>query len=136
MAGNPSAGPDAITLLVVEEDEAVRSFLNVALKNKSFEVLLAASGTEALQLFREHADRIRLVLMDVNMEGLDGPETLVQLQQMKPGVTCCFMSGDTSAARWPDLLAIGARKVFTKPFSSIQDLAQALHQIIDESASA
>lgn len=132
MAGRSFAIPEAPTILVVEEDEAVRSFLNVALKSKSFEVLLAASGTEALALFRKHVDDIQLVLMDVNMEGLSGPETLLQLRQMNQRVPCCFMSGDTSAARWPELLAMGARKVLTKPFATIDELAQTIRQIIDD----
>lgn len=123
----PEANP---TLLVVEEDAAVRAFLGVALSSYNFDVLLAASGEEALQLYRQGVGGIDLVLMDVNMLGLSGSETLIQLQRIDAQVACCFMSGDTSLELWPDLHSLGARKVFSKPFESIQQLAHTLREII------
>lgn len=100
--------------------------LQAALPTYGFAVLTAANGAEGLELYRQHGERIQLVLMDVNMQGLSGPETLARLIRMDEQVRCCFMSGDTSAQRWPELLKLGALSIIAKPFSSLQELARTL----------
>lgn len=130
--GNPQ-GPDAPpTVLVVEEDDAVRAFVRIALAN-SFNVIVAASGREALDIYRRLSGRIDLVLMDVNMQGLSGPDTLRRIREINPRAACCFMSGDTSLELRPELLALGAGHVFAKPFSSVRHLTQIISQIIEQS---
>src|SRR5581483_9411212 len=82
-------------VLVVEDERAVLQMLDVALRHYGFRVTLAASGEEAVELYRQNHGKIDVVLLDVQMPGMDGPATLAALQKINAGVRCCFMSGHT-----------------------------------------
>lgn len=132
---NPSSSERAQErplLLIVEEEEGVRQMMDCALTAHGFNILLAANGDDAIELYRRLGHKINLVLMDVTMSGLSGPQTLKVLQQVNPHVRCCFMSGDTSTQRWPELLALGASRVFPKPFPSLSELVQVIRQLCTE----
>jgi CheY-like chemotaxis protein len=61
---------------VVEDEAAVLEMMEVALRHYGFDVKLAASGQEAIDLYQRHHQTIALVLLDVQMPDLDGPDTL------------------------------------------------------------
>ena len=110
-------------ILVVDDNEGIRRMLQSALRALNFEVRAAGSGDEALDLFRRHT--IDLVLLDVQMPVMDGPETLARLRQIDPQVRCCFMSGNSGAYTVEELLRRGATHVIQKPFR-LADLRQAI----------
>jgi two-component system cell cycle sensor histidine kinase/response regulator CckA len=85
--------PRGATVLVVDDEPAVRNVAGRSLKRAGHEVLAAASGEEALELARERGNRIDLVLLDLVMPGLSGPETLVQLEVLVPGIKVVATSG-------------------------------------------
>lgn len=116
-------------ILVVEDEEQVRRMLAMALGHYGFTVLLAGCGAEAVELYRQHHDGIAVVLLDVQMDGLDGPGTLAALQEINPEVRCCFMSGHTGQYTSEGLLAMGAAHVLPKPFSSLDQLARTLRDV-------
>jgi CheY-like chemotaxis protein len=116
-------------VLVVDDNESVRSVLNVALQRQGFDVWLASTGEEALDIFR-HQQGIDLVLMDVRMPGLDGPETLEALRLLNPDIPCCFMTGDSGCYRHEELRRRGAACVFAKPFS-LAEISQCLWSLLD-----
>jgi CheY-like chemotaxis protein len=99
----------------------------------SFTAWLASGGEEALALYREHRGEVALALLDVVMPGLGGPATLLALRGLTPSLPCCFMTeqagGDTPAG----LLALGARRVFPKPFR-LDDLAAELWRLLGRDA--
>ncbi len=113
-------------ILVVEDDPAVLRMLGLALSAHGFDVWLAASGRAAVGLYETHHDGIGLVLLDVQMDGLDGPQTLAALRGLDPNVRCCFMSGHTGRYTVEDLLRLGAAYVVEKPFPSLRRLADLL----------
>jgi CheY-like chemotaxis protein len=119
-------------LLVVEEEDGVRTLLRLALSRFGFTVLTAANGPEAVTVYQNAGQSIDLILMDVRMRGMDGPQTLDQIKQINPHVRCCFMTGDTAVSRREELLAAGALKVFRKPFLSMSQLAKALHALLNK----
>lgn len=121
--------PRQPAVLVVEDDSAVRTMLNLALELHGFQVLLAANGLEAVDLYHQWQEAIALVLTDVQMPDLDGPSTLAALQRLNPEVRCCFMSGHTGKYSAGQLLAMGAAHVLYKPFSSLHELAQTLKDV-------
>ena len=57
-----------------------------------------------------------MALVDVHMPGIDGPETVTALKKIEPDLTFCFMCGSTGNYRTEELLALGARHIFMKPF--------------------
>jgi CheY-like chemotaxis protein len=103
-------------LLVVDDDGLVRVMAQLGLERHGFEVCAAPSGSEAIELYRAQGNTFAAVLLDVQMPGLDGPETLDALRRLNPAVVVCFMSGDTGAYAPEELLQRGASRVIFKPF--------------------
>jgi CheY-like chemotaxis protein len=67
-------------------------------------------------LFWRHREMIDLVLLDVCMPGLDGPQTATALQQLEPRIRFCFMSGDLGGYTDRKLRELGALALIPKPF--------------------
>jgi DNA-binding response OmpR family regulator len=130
MSKDPTDQSRTPCILVVEEEAGIRHLLELALSMNGFRVLLAASGEEAIDLYHQRNHDVDLVLMDVRMSGMDGPMTLSKLQKSRKDIRCCFMSGDTSWERSGELLALGARRVFRKPFHSLQEIVNDLRSLL------
>ncbi|HEX3430072.1 MAG TPA: ATP-binding protein [Rhizomicrobium sp.] len=81
------------TILLVEDEEAVRSFAARALKLRGYQVLDAAGGEEALDLVRRHTGDIHLLITDVVMPNMDGPTLVRAVRRLRPDVAVIFMSG-------------------------------------------
>jgi two-component system, OmpR family, response regulator len=117
-----------LEILVVDDEPLIRQMLELALPPHGLAVRTAAGGRQALDLYRTHRDTIDLVLLDVNMPGLDGPQTLARLREIDPDVRCCFMTGHSSRYGAGQLLAMGADHVFGKPFGPFGELASLLRE--------
>ena len=117
------ATPRKYGILVVDDEACVRDILNLGMRQRGFAVSLAANGQEALDLYRRHRWTIDVVLLDVRMPELSGPQTLAGLQELNPEIRCCFMSGDTGSHTEAILGNPGAATVFSKPFR--------LHEVVD-----
>jgi CheY-like chemotaxis protein len=117
-------------ILVVEDEATVLKMMEVALRHYGFAVKLAACGQEAIDLYQRHHQTIALVLLDVQMPDLDGPDTLAALQKINPGVRFCFMSGHTGKYDPEELRAMGAAHVFQKPFASLSLFARLLWRLV------
>jgi CheY-like chemotaxis protein len=116
-------------VLVVEDHPDVRQLLGLALPRFGLPVWLAEGGREAIRLYREHRREIGVVLLDVQMPDLDGPETLAALRGLDPAVRVVFMSGNLGPYAAEDLLALGAARILEKPFRSLAALAQTLQEV-------
>lgn len=87
--GDAKAGPE--TILLVEDDERVRSLVRRVLDARGYQVLSAADGAEALEIWhREHCD---LLLSDIVMPGISGVELAETLRRQRPGLKVILMSG-------------------------------------------
>jgi CheY-like chemotaxis protein len=117
-------------VLVVDDEHLVRIMVQLALERNNFDVWLASSGREAIHLYRKHRDRIDVVLLDVCMTGLDGPQTLDALRELNPKVLACFMSSDTARYESDELRQRGTAHVIAKPFR-LDQLANVLHRLVN-----
>ena len=89
----PLAGGE--TVLVAEDDDAVRRITERLVRAGGYRVLTAASGAEALRLAERHAGGLDLLLTDMVMPGMTGRELAARLRVMHPGVRVVYMSGYT-----------------------------------------
>jgi two-component system cell cycle sensor histidine kinase/response regulator CckA len=80
-------------VLLVEDEDAVRSFAVRALSRQGYEVLEAASGAEALKVMAKAQGKVDLVVSDVIMPEMDGPTMLKELRKTKPDLKIIFVSG-------------------------------------------
>ena len=84
------------SILLVEDEAAVRHLFRVILQRKGYEVFEAESGVAGLQVWKEHQSKIQLLVTDMVMpEGISGRELAEQLQQEKPSLKVIYCSGYT-----------------------------------------
>src|SRR5690606_14172581 len=81
------------TILVAEDNDSVRAIVKRVLERAGYFVLLARSGEEALELLLTKEQHVDLLLSDVIMPGITGPELLEQVQATHPELPYLFMSG-------------------------------------------
>ncbi len=81
------------TILLVEDDDPVRTFGARALRNRGYQVIEAKGGDEALALMREHAGKIDLLITDVVMPQMDGPTLVREMRELDPELKVIFISG-------------------------------------------
>ena len=119
----------AVGVLVIEDEKLMRRSLEQGLRKRGFSVWAAADGGEGVELYRRFGEQIDVVLSDLNMPVMDGPQTLDSLRQINPLVRFCFMTGDVRLSTLTGLLKLGALRVFTKPFSSVAEVAEELREL-------
>jgi CheY-like chemotaxis protein len=81
------------TVLLVDDQDAVRNMAKSMLKRLGYEVLAAPGGAEAVRMLRENLDQIRCVITDLTMPGMDGWETLAALRKIQPHIPVILVSG-------------------------------------------
>ncbi|OLD75114.1 MAG: hypothetical protein AUI33_05755 [Ignavibacteria bacterium 13_1_40CM_2_61_4] len=121
------------TLLLVEDEEAVRTLARRALEAQGYQVLAAASGPEALALAERHAGPIHALVTDVVMPGMSGPEVARRLSATRPAMQVLYTSGYTADATVHHGLEEGAAAFLQKPFEP-DSLTAKVRQVLDRPA--
>jgi PAS domain S-box-containing protein len=114
-AGTPGGSE---TILLVEDDEAVREFLAQTLERHGYHVLSADNQTAALALAQAHLEPIDLVVTDVVMPGGTGPELVRALEQLRPGIPALFISGYADGVLSRERTFPKASHFLQKPFAA------------------
>jgi CheY-like chemotaxis protein len=120
-------------ILIADDMALILSLLKFELEDRGFSVWLAVDGGDALELYQNHRGDIDLVLLDVQMPGMDGLDALEALRRLNPDVVTCFMTGNAGTYSQADLAQRGAAWVFTKPFRP-DDVAVVLQHLTSASA--
>jgi two-component system cell cycle sensor histidine kinase/response regulator CckA len=118
------------TVLLVEDEDAVRAFASRALASRGYKVLEADSGEMALRLFGENHDTIDLVLSDVVMPEMDGPTLLKELRKRGAKTKIVFISGYAEDAFEKNLEGQTDFAFLPKPFT-LKQLAEAVKQAME-----
>jgi CheY-like chemotaxis protein len=111
-AGEPAPGG---TVLLVEDDPAVRSVAAELLEDAGHIVLPAADGAEAIEVSNAHEAAIDVVLTDLTMPGPPVEETIARLRERRPGVAVVYMSGRGGGG-----FDEGDEIFLQKPFSGVE----------------
>jgi PAS domain S-box-containing protein len=124
--------PGRETILLAEDEEALRAVMRITLTRAGYTVLDAGDGQRALALIKEHPDKVHLVLSDVVMPGMSGPDLVREIVRVQPSVKVLFMSGyadDTIVHQ--GVLGEGIEFI-NKPFTFIQ-LNRKVREVLDKS---
>jgi two-component system cell cycle sensor histidine kinase/response regulator CckA len=105
------------TILLAEDEPGVRAFLEMALRRAGHRVIATSSGTEALAIGEQHTDPIDLLIADVVMPGLSGPDAADQLKQRHPAMQTLFLSGYSSHSALPARVTAEPGAFLQKPFT-------------------
>ncbi len=119
------------TLLVVEDEEALRRVAVRILSASGYRVLAAANGDEALQVSAQHPGVIHLLLTDVVMPGMSGRVLAQQLTQMRPDIKVLYMSGYTDNAIVHHGVLDAGTQLLSKPFAATE-LTRKVRELLDE----
>ena len=122
------------TLLVVENEIAIKALVQMALERQGYVVLTAESGSEALRLAAAHAGPIDLLITDVVMDDLRGPDLARRLVAERPGLTTLFMSGYMDDTLGEQGVLPSSVNFIQKPFSP-RTIAQKVREILDGTSS-
>ena len=104
------------TLLVVDDDEVVRRFMARVLEDEGYRVLLAEDGNEALALLKRYMPRIHLVVTDVLLPRMTGPELAIRVALQLSPPPVLFVSGGHNLGELPG-------PILWKPFLSAELIA-------------
>jgi two-component system cell cycle sensor histidine kinase/response regulator CckA len=104
-------------VLVIDDDPAVRKVLGAMAESQGFSPLLAGGGDEGVRLYARHRGAVAAVVLDVQMSGKDGPQTLGELRALDPALPCVFVTGFSPNYSYADLAGRGA-VVLSKPLAS------------------
>jgi two-component system cell cycle sensor histidine kinase/response regulator CckA len=117
------------TVLLVEDEDAVRVFSARALRNKGYQVLEARSGEAALSVLNSETNRIDLLVSDVVMPHMDGPTLIRHVRDKRPDMKVIFISGYTED-KFRDQIDAGEHIHFLpKPFS-LKQLAGKVKEVL------
>jgi two-component system, cell cycle sensor histidine kinase and response regulator CckA len=116
-------------ILIADDMALIPTLLKFELESRGFAVWLAVDGDDAVDLYRRHREEICLVLLNVQMSGLDGPHTLEALQRLNPDVVACFMSESEDIYTQQELMDRGAAWIFSKPIHPA-GVAEVLQQVV------
>jgi hypothetical protein len=118
------------TILLVEDDAAVRSAAEAVLGRLGYTVLSASGAPEAIALMARHAEEIRLIISDVVMPGTDGPSLVAGFQRDHPSVRALLMSGYAGEVLASRTAVVGEAAFLEKPFTVVK-LAKKVREILD-----
>ena len=121
------------TVLVVEDEQAVRKLIEQALRKYGYDVLEAADGEEALSICRAHRLPIQLMITDVVMPHMSGPELVTQVGKRHPEMRVLYMSGYTDDAVLRHGLLDASMSFLQKPFTPVM-LVRRARETLDRTA--
>ena len=120
------------TVLVVEDEQAVRRLAVRILTNAGYHVVSAGSGPEALTLMQDYADEVHLLLTDVVMPRMSGRVLAERLRAIRPRLRVLYMSGYTdNVVSQHGVLEAGVR-ILAKPFSAVE-LSRKVREVLEGS---
>jgi DNA-binding NtrC family response regulator len=102
------------TVLIVDDEEALRDSIAFDFNRKGFQVLTAENGRAAFELVKEK--KIHLVISDIRMSGGDGMKLLDEIKRRDPLVPCVILITGFADVTEAECLSRGARQVISKPF--------------------
>ncbi|GAB4325115.1 MAG: hypothetical protein Kow0059_20990 [Candidatus Sumerlaeia bacterium] len=105
------------TVLVAEDDAALRKFTATVLARHGYTVIEAADGEEAVRKFAENSDSVRLLLFDLIMPKMNGKEAFVRIRKTRPDIRAVFLSGYAPEEVQQQIKLENAARLISKPVS-------------------
>ena len=134
-AAEPPSAPlprGSETILLVDDDAAVRRIARISLETQGYRVLEAGGGAEAIRVASEYAGVIHLLMTDVVMPAMSGRQLADALHSSRSGLKVLFMSGYTDDAVMRHGILEGTKHFLQKPFAPL-GIAKKVRAVLDES---
>jgi PAS domain S-box-containing protein len=119
------------TVLVVDDEEAMRSTVVRMMRPMGLDPVLAANGRDAVEIFRTNPAQFALVLLDLTMPHMDGEQTFTELRRLRPDVRVVLMSGYSAYESLVRFDGTGPASFLKKPFT-IHTLHATIQKVLTE----
>ncbi|MCD6152672.1 MAG: PAS domain S-box protein [Syntrophobacterales bacterium] len=119
------------TILLVDDEDMIIDVGEAALLTLGYDVLLARSGKEAVEIYRENHDDIDLVILDMIMPEMSGSKTYDKLKEIDSGVKVLLSSGYSLNGQARDILSHGCNGFIQKPLN-IQNLSRKIREVLEQ----
>ena len=119
------------TILLAEDHEGLRNSAQEMLQNLGYRVIVAADGKESLELFKKNRQQIDLIVMDVVMPLLSGPEAYSEMCVLQPDARVIFTTGYTPKAKDLACMVEKGASVLRKPYTLIS-LSQMIRRALEQ----
>ncbi len=118
------------TILLAEDNDMLREFAEIILKDLGYTVIAAKNGDEAVRLFTANSDKIQLTVLDVIMPVCSGKEAYERMRSVKPDLKVLFVTGYSIATHHTESIAKENLPLLQKPFSK-EGLARKVREALD-----
>jgi|GEM_PF-1253021 len=125
--------PGSGTILVIDDEEIMRTVAEGILVEAGYRVILAESGKTGISLFKRHKKEIKAVILDMSMPVMSGLEVFQSLKNIAPEVKVLLASGYKQDERVQKVIDLGVTAFLQKPYSG-RTLTEKLHDILDNGA--
>ncbi len=115
-------------ILLVDDEEMVRNTTKEILNYLGYEVTVASDGEEAIELYKNHKDKIDLLIIDLIMPKMNGVTCYEHIKEIDPNVPVVISSGISEVSKKESILQLGVVAFIQKPFT-IDVLQSMLHSI-------
>ena len=119
------------TVLLVDDEDIIIDVGKQMLDKMGYAVLLAGSGKEAIEVYKDNQDTIDLVILDMIMPEMSGGETFERLKEINPGLKVLLSSGYSIDGRASEIMERGCDGFMQKPFNMIQ-LSRKIREILEK----
>src|SRR5436853_2464171 len=121
------------SVLVVDDNQKVRDILHRTLSSLGYAVRVVEGGRAAVEAIQRSPDCFSVVLLDVKMPELDGPQTFLKIREIRPDLPVIYMTAYSEIPK-AELLASGASAVVEKPFD-IEQISKLLREYCEPTTS-
>lgn len=118
------------TILIVDDEESVRTVMQRSLQHLGYSVEVAQNGIEALKVYCDDPSKFSLIILDMIMPSMAGDEVFFKLKELNNSVPVLMASGYSSDAKTKSVLHSGGRGFIQKPFA-VDELAREVRRCID-----
>jgi CheY-like chemotaxis protein len=130
----PAEDQPKLTVLAIDDDKSMLDSLRGLLRAEGFAVLTANSGPKGLELLRLAPKNLEVLLLDYNMPGYDGAQTLQHVRKLRPNIKIVAVTG-VDINRLPPEFRDGVDKLVLKPFQS-SELISTIRGLLSPAAAA
>jgi len=118
-------------ILVVDDEEIMRTVAKDILEECGYDVLVANNGKEGLESFEKHNNEIKAVMLDMVMPEMSGKEAFIKIKEIEPNVSVLLTSGFRKDQRVEDALSLGVKDFIQKPYT-LEKLSEAVYRLLNQ----
>lgn len=118
------------TILIADDEKSVSLLTRKMLENLGYKVISVESGEAAVEIYKESAENIDLVVLDIGMPGIGGKKAIEELLKTDPWIKIIVASGYSADGQIKDTLGMGVRDYIVKPYTQA-DLSKVVRKVLD-----